>query len=97
MTTVADYPEQEVEGPRPFSGWRINSDNGARFHYLNDKFHREDGPAVVWPDGSQFWFKNGNQHREDGPAIIWEDGREEFWVNGKLIDPLKFFVNQQID
>jgi len=56
--------------------------NGIQYWYLNDKKHREDGPAVIWADGSQIWYKNGKRHREDGPAIIWADGSQEWWING---------------
>jgi len=26
--------------------------------------HREDGPAVIYPDGSHVWYKDGKIHRE---------------------------------
>jgi len=44
------------------------------------KYHREDGPAVIWSNGPQFWFQNGEYHREDGPAIMWNNGDKEFWL-----------------
>jgi hypothetical protein len=56
----------------------IGSD-GSQYWYLNDKRHREDGPATIGPDGSQAWFLNGKYHREDGPAIIYPDGTQEWW------------------
>ena len=34
---------------------------GNRQWYLNDKFHREDGPAVENADGSRAWFFNGKR------------------------------------
>ena len=33
-------------------------EDGAKFWYLNDKLHREDGPAVEWADGSKSWYLN---------------------------------------
>jgi (2Fe-2S) ferredoxin len=27
--------------------------DGHQEWYLNDRLHREDGPAVIWPDGRQ--------------------------------------------
>jgi len=62
--------------------------------YLNNKFHREDGPAI------QDWYKNGQKmyekwclndkfHREDGPAIQWwwyssvQKEFEEWFLNDK--------------
>jgi len=44
-------------------------DNGDREWRLNDKCHREDGPAIEHADGSKSWYLNGKLHREDGPAI----------------------------
>jgi hypothetical protein len=58
--------------------------NGNKKWYINGKFHREDGPAEIWPDGSQFWCKNGELHREDGPAAIYIDGGEEWYLNNEL-------------
>jgi hypothetical protein len=52
--------------------------------YKDDKFHREDGPAVIWPDGYQEWYKNGNLHREDGPAIMVLYGTQYWYKDGKL-------------
>ena len=61
--------------------------------YLNEKLHRENGPASIgyYSNGSirsQTWFLNGEYHRYDGPAIIiyhptgsiwWQ----EWYLNGK--------------
>jgi len=63
-------------------------------YYLNDKFHRENGPA------RQEWYKNGqkkyesysingNFHRENVPAVQeWykngQKGYEAYCLNGKL-------------
>jgi hypothetical protein len=44
---------------------------GTKRWFLNGKPHREDGPAIEYPDGSKFWYLNGKYHREDGPAIEW--------------------------
>ena len=52
--------------------------NGAKFWYLDDKLHREDGPAVEYPDGRKAWYLHGKCHREDGPAIEHPEG-EKFW------------------
>ena len=34
-------------------------DNGDREWRLNDKCHREDGPAIEHADGSKSWYLNG--------------------------------------
>ena len=41
-----------------FTGIWINK--FGRKHWLkNGKYHREDGPAIEWPNGEKFWYKNG--------------------------------------
>ena len=62
-------------------------DNGnIRFelHYLNDKHHREDGPAIEDANGNKAWYLNGKLHREDGPAIEDADGDKEWYLNDKI-------------
>ena len=51
---------------------------------LGRKFHREGGPAIVYPDGREEWYIDGKLHREGGPAVITPDGREQWNLNGKL-------------
>jgi len=48
-----------------------------------EKFHREDGPAIIWKDGSEYWYQNGKRHREDGPAIILASGGRGYYLNNK--------------
>jgi hypothetical protein len=57
--------------------------NGTKFWYYNDKFHREDGPAIEYVNGYKAWYINGKLHREDGPAIEWADGYKEWYINGQ--------------
>ena len=38
--------------------------NGDKIWYLNNKRHREDGPAVEYADGVKCWFLNGNELTE---------------------------------
>ena len=40
-------------------------DKGDKFWYLNDKLHREDGPAMEWADGSKSWCLNGDYVTEE--------------------------------
>jgi hypothetical protein len=56
---------------------------GGKAYYLNGKFHRADGPAVIWPDGYQVYYINGKRHRVNGPAIIAPNGYQAYWLNGK--------------
>jgi hypothetical protein len=53
------------------------------FWFLNDKLHREDGPAVEWANGTKQWYINGQRHREDGPAIEYADGTKQWYLNGE--------------
>ncbi len=50
----------------------------------NGKWHRDDGPAAIWPDGTQQWYQHGKHHRENGPAKIWPDGSQEWWQHNEL-------------
>ena len=59
-------------------------DDGNKFWYLNDKLHREDGPAVENANGSKYWYLNGKLHRTDGPSVEYADGSKEWYLNGKL-------------
>jgi len=68
-----EYEEHEPE---------INM-NGTKEWWLNDKLHREDGPAIEWADGSKEWWLNDKLHREDGPAVEWADGTKEWWLNNE--------------
>ena len=51
---------------------------GIKQWWLNHNLHREDGPAIEYPDGQKQWYLHGNLHREDGPAIEYPEG-EKFW------------------
>ena len=57
--------------------------NGDRHWFLNDKLHREDGPAAEYADGFKAWFINDKRHREGGPAIVYADGDKAWYINGK--------------
>lgn len=32
---------------------------GTKRWYLNGEFHREDGPAIIYPDGDYRWYIHG--------------------------------------
>ena len=61
--------------------------NGDKYWFLNDKLHREDGPAVEYANRTKQWWLNGKRHREDGPAIEWTSGNKEWYLNGKTTHP----------
>ena len=53
---------------------------------MNDKLHREDGPAYEYADGDkEWWLDNSERHREDGPAIEYADGYKAWCLNGKEV------------
>ena len=59
-------------------------DSGDKHWYLNDKRHRENGPAVERVNGYKAWWSNDKLHREDGPAIEYADGYKAWYLNDKL-------------
>jgi len=54
-------------------------------HYFDDDrfLHREDGPAVMYPNGDCSWYYHGQRHREDGPAVI-TGNYQEWYHHGQL-------------
>lgn len=58
---------------------------GCKCWWLNERLHREDGPAIEYADGSKWWYINGQLHRTDGPAL--DDGNFKLWYyQGTKID-----------
>jgi len=55
---------------------------GTKSWYLNDKYHRTDGPAIEYINGDKHWFLNGKRHRTDGPAIEYYNGTKYWYING---------------
>jgi hypothetical protein len=43
----------------------LNDANGHKEWYLNDKLHREDGPAVDDANGTKSWWLKGEQLTEE--------------------------------
>ena len=60
-------------------------DNGDTEWLLDDKRHREDGPAVECANGSKFWYVDGKRHRVDGPAIEYADGTKHWFLDGNKL------------
>jgi hypothetical protein len=53
--------------------------------YLNDRLHREDGPALINSEGEKRWYLHGKLHRVDGPAIESPFGGYKAWLyHGRL-------------
>jgi hypothetical protein len=64
--------------------------NGDKDWSLNNKPHREDGPAVEYSNGDKYWYLNGKRHREDGPAIEYRFGYNVWYLNGKNLTEEEF-------
>ena len=70
------------------------------YYELNDKLHRENGPASIhyYESGNigiEYYCIDGEDHREDGPARIWyyENGNirsEYYYINGKELTKEQF-------
>jgi len=43
----------------------IIDDYGNKYWYLNNKWHREDGPAIEYANGDKVWYLNGEQVKEE--------------------------------
>ncbi len=69
--------EYTVKVYMDITGWYLNR------WYLNNKLHRENGPAIEYADGSREWWLNGELHRKDGPAIEDRNGYKAWFLNGK--------------
>jgi hypothetical protein len=72
---------------------------GNVYYYRNGLIHRDDGPAVEYPDGSMYWYQNDQLHREDGPAVVLPSvGIMEWYLYGVFIkeDIAKKSVNDKI-
>ena len=70
--------------PKNYTGI-VEDRNGSIFYFLNGKYHREDGPAIIYSDGALGYYLNGKRHREDGPAIIYSFGLEYYYLKGNNI------------
>jgi hypothetical protein len=59
--------------------------NQTKRWYKNGKLHKENGPAIEYPNGIKHWCRNGQTHRENGPAVVNSDGSKEYWLNDRRI------------
>lgn len=39
--------------------------DGGKSFYINDEYHREDGPAIIWANGIKGWWINGEELTEE--------------------------------
>ena len=55
--------------------------NGEKRWYLNDKPHREDGPAIEWYNGIKQWFLNGNETHPEVLVDLWLEREVFSWYD----------------
>ena len=53
---------------------------------VNDRPHRDDGPAIVYPDGTQVFCQHGLLHNDTGPALILPNGNTYHYMHGQPVD-----------
>ena len=56
-----------------------------RYTDEHGELHRDDGPAVMWPNGTQEWYQHGQLHRDDGPTWIFSDGTQVWHWRGERV------------
>ena len=61
----------------------ITYTDGTKEWYLNNKLHREDGPAYEDVNGRIEWWLTGKRHREVGPAYEDVNGITEWYLNNR--------------
>lgn len=64
--------------------YNVNSASIRYFRY--GIIHRDDGPAVVWPNGRISWWQYGHRHRKDAPALYQIGGKKEYWIRGNYVE-----------
>ena len=74
FTRKKNYPNYKVVDPI----------DGTEKWYVDEKLHRIDGPAIIYPGGVEEWYVDGKIHRIGGPAITYPGGVEEWYVDGKI-------------
>jgi hypothetical protein len=80
-------------------GYKVYSvmvfDTGDKEWWINDKRHREDGPAVEFANGGREWWINGKLHREDGPALEFANGTRKWFIEGGEYTEKEFLDRKQ--
>ena len=74
------------------SGYIETGPDGSVRHYdRDDRYHRTNGPAVIYPSGTRYWFQNGVLHRLDGPAVENVVRGVRIWyIYGKALSEKEF-------
>ena len=51
----------------------------------NRLFHKDNGPARIFPSGEKQWWIDGYLHRLDGPAVDAPPNYKEWHIKGKRL------------
>jgi hypothetical protein len=62
--------------------YSISYDDTKMWKDNKGRYHRLDGPALIYPNGAEYWYKHGKKHRLDGPAHTTHNGDEHWYVEG---------------
>lgn len=46
-------------------------------------FHREDGPAIIYPDGYTKYYINDTFLALNGPGIVYDNSFKNYYANAK--------------
>ena len=44
--------------------------SGIQYWYKEGKFHRDDGPAVIFADGSNLWYKDDKPYKPSAHELM---------------------------
>jgi len=77
------YTEEEWKKVLNKSKPKTDKNGNKKWTNKDGRWHREDGPAVIYTNGTKAWWLNGKQHREDGPAVEFANGSKHWYLNGK--------------
>lgn len=61
---------------------RVDKHGTIEWRNKHNQWHREDGPAIIYPTGHLRWYQFNQLHREDGPARIDSDGKVFWYLRG---------------
>lgn len=62
---------------------KINDEGILFWRNEEGRYHRDEGPAVIWPVGTLEYVIDGMYHRLGGPAIIGPSGQKYYYIAGK--------------
>lgn len=65
---------------------RLTTDNVYWLSVHSGTIHKENGPALIYPNGDRVWYKHGMYHNEYGPAVVFASGKKEYWLEDKIYD-----------